>query len=55
MNTTELKKLAEVATQGEWLAEGRTVYSLMHFGWRKGEEQFKNRFWMPVYKDAECP
>lgn len=55
MNTAELKKLAEAATQSEWQKEGRTVYSLMHHGWHKGEEQFKNRFWMPAYKSPECP
>ena len=55
MNTTELKALAEKATPGPWMSEGHTIFSLMHFGWRKGVEQFKNRFWMPVYKDCECP
>ena len=40
-------------TPGPWLREGHTVYALMHFGFRKGVEQFKNRFWASVYKDNE--
>lgn len=40
-------------TPGPWLREGNTVYALMHFGFRKGVEQFKNRFWAGVYKDRE--
>lgn len=30
---------------GLWQREGRTVYVLEHHGWKKGEEQFRNR-WM---------
>ena len=51
----KLRQLAEAATPGTWLKEGHTIYSLMHFGWRKGVEQFKNRFWTAVYKDNDCP
>ncbi len=42
-------------TPGPWLREGRTVYALMHAGWRHGEEQFKNRFYFNVQADRECP
>jgi len=38
-----------------WQQEGTTVYTLMHYGWRKGEEQFRNRFWFGVQRDyATC-
>lgn len=42
-------------TPGPWIAEGRTIYALMHNGWKKGVEQFKNRFYATVYFDSECP
>jgi hypothetical protein len=51
----QLRALALAATPGPWLKEGHTIYTLVHFGWRKGVEQFKNRFWASVYKDVECP
>lgn len=38
-----------------WLRAGHTVYALMHAGWRKGEELFKNRFSVQVQHDRECP
>jgi hypothetical protein len=41
-------------TQGPWLRFGRTVYAPMHAGWRKGEEQFKNRITITVQYDREC-
>lgn len=41
-------------TPGPWLREGNTVYALMHAGWRKGGEQFKNRFSAYVQADREC-
>jgi len=31
-------------TPGTWLIVNTTIYSLMHHEWRKGIEQFKNRF-----------
>lgn len=31
-------------TSGPWLREDLTVYALEHHGWRKGVEQFRNRF-----------
>lgn len=37
----------------EWKRDGNTIYTLMHAGWRKGEEQFKNRIAFSVYADAE--
>ncbi|UIY58142.1 hypothetical protein [Burkholderia cepacia] len=27
-----------------WLKSDRLIYALQHYGWRKGEEQFCNRF-----------
>ncbi len=50
-----LRALAMAATKGPWLKEGNTIYALVHFGWHKGVERFKNRFWASVYKDVECP
>ena len=41
-------------TPGPWLRAGRTVYALMHGGWRKGEEWFKNRITITVQHDREC-
>ena len=40
--------------QIKWLRDGQTIYSLMHNGWRKGEETFRNRFYFHVYADGEC-
>jgi len=31
-------------SDGTWLRKGRTVYALESAGWRKGEEQFRNRW-----------
>jgi hypothetical protein len=41
-------------TNGPWLREGTTVYALMHAGWKKGVEQFKNRFYCSVQHDKDC-
>lgn len=41
-------------TPGPWFRDGKTVYALMHAGWRKGVELFKNRFYASVQRDAEC-
>jgi len=41
-------------TPGPWLRAGRTVYALMHAGWREGAEQFKNRITITVQYDREC-
>ncbi len=41
----EVEKILEGITPGEWLVEERTVYALSHAGYRKGEEQFQNRFY----------
>jgi hypothetical protein len=41
-------------TPGPWLRDGKTIYALMHAGWRKGVEQFKNRFYCSVYGDKDC-
>lgn len=42
-------------TPGPWLTVSNTIYSLMHAGWRKGTEQFKNRFHAYVQADMDCP
>ena len=42
-------------TEGKWIIEGSTVYQLMHSGWRKGEEQFKNAHYFRVEADKEAP
>jgi hypothetical protein len=39
---------------GEWLRNGLTVYTLMHAGWRKGIELFKNRITIQIHHDREC-
>ena len=41
-------------TPGPWLREGNTIYALMHDGWRKGVEQFRNRFFAQVQVDVSC-
>ncbi len=43
-----------MSEQIKWLRDGQTIYSLMHNGWRKGEETFRNRFYFHVYADGEC-
>ena len=42
-------------TKGPWKVESHSVFALIHDGWRKGEETFKNRFWLSVYGDKDCP
>lgn len=55
------ERIAEVleyeakATPGPWLREGSLIYTLMHAGWRKGVEQFKNSFSIRVERDRETP
>lgn len=51
----KIRSAAMAATQGEWKQEGRTVYALMHEGWRRGVENFKNRFYLQVQFDRDCP
>jgi hypothetical protein len=41
-------------TPGPWLIHGNTVYALMHHGWRKGIELFKNRFSVQFSFDSSC-
>jgi hypothetical protein len=41
-------------TPGPWLRDGRTVYALMSVGFRRGVEQFANRFWAGVQAGPEC-
>lgn len=40
-------------TPAPWLITGNTVYALMHDGWRKGAEQFKNRFSASITIDRD--
>lgn len=42
-------------TPGPWLRTGTTVYALVSAGWRRGVEQFKNRFTIQVQRDRDCP
>lgn len=37
-------------TPAPWQVEGTTVYALEHYGWKKGEEQFCNRFTASVQR-----
>lgn len=37
-------------TPAPWFVEGTTVYALEHYGWKKGEEQFCNRFTASVQR-----
>jgi hypothetical protein len=41
-------------TPSPWLSDGLTIYALMHSGWKKGVEQFKNRFYCSVQRDKDC-
>lgn len=41
-------------TPGPWLREGNTIYALMRDGWRKGIEQFRNRFLTQVQVEVSC-
>ena len=41
-------------TPGPWLRDGNTIYALMHDGWRKGVELFRNRFFAQVHSDVSC-
>lgn len=41
-------------TQGPWLITECTVYALMHAGYKKGIEQFKNRFYCHIQRDKDC-
>ncbi len=42
-------------TAGDWQRSDTTVYALMHDGWRRGEETFRNRVWLNVSFDREVP
>jgi hypothetical protein len=48
----KLEALLSATTPGEWLLVDRTVYSLEHDGWRKGVEQFRNRFSCSISRDG---
>ena len=55
LDKEKIRAAALAATQGEWKQEGRTIYALMHEGWRRGVENFKNRFYLQVQFDHDCP
>jgi hypothetical protein len=52
VDTDNLKALALAATPGKWRREDRTIYVLEHDVWRKGVEQFSNRFSCSVSRDG---
>jgi len=37
------------------LTEPNFIYTLMHSGWRKGVEQFRNRWWAAISFDPSVP
>lgn len=41
-------------TTESWLRDGNCVYTLMHAGWKRGIEQFKNKFFIQVQVDRSC-
>lgn len=47
-NGLDLEALVKVAEAGPWLREDRTVYALQSAGFRRGEEQFQNRWSLHV-------
>lgn len=40
-------------TPGPWLREGTIVYTLEHHGWRKGKEEFRNRFSVQIVRGPD--
>ncbi len=42
-------------TPGPWLREGYLVYALQHHGWRRGVEQFENRFHAHIETHRTAP
>ena len=54
MTPAELRALHAAATEitGEaWIHEGSGVYSLMHHGWERGKEVFRNLLWFSANID----
>lgn len=43
----------EAGTPGPWMRENTLVYALMHHGWRRGIEEFRNRFSTRVDHDQQ--
>lgn len=37
---------------GQWHRDGNCIYQLQHAGWKKGVEQFRNRFSIWVQNDS---
>ena len=46
---------SDLHTPGPWKLEERSIYALQHAGWRKGEEQFENRFYASVQAGRGTP
>lgn len=42
-------------TPGPWECDGATVFAVEHHGWRKGVEQFHNRFYAGVQRGPYTP
>lgn len=38
-------------TPGPWLRDGLMIYALMHSGWNRGVERFKNRMYLALNTD----
>lgn len=55
IDKSKLKELALAAMPGEWLHTDRTVYALQHAGWKKGVEQFENRFYCGIQHGRGTP
>ena len=48
-------KLKLKFTPGPWLREGRFIYTLQSAGFKKGKEQFENRFGAVFQPGKTCP
>lgn len=51
----EVSRLSTPQGAGAWQRDGFSFFQLMHAGWKKGVEQFKNRVYFSVYFDASVP
>lgn len=49
---TSAHSVEQVTEADVWLRSGSTVYVLMESGWRKGKQQYRNRYWFQVNADA---
>jgi hypothetical protein len=44
-----------MSDESKWHIDGTLVYQLEHAGWRKGEEQKRNRIWVSVQGHPSVP